>query len=86
VAEPAAVLAGIRRALDPRSGKLLLVDMLPHDRAEYRQTMGHVWLGFDTEQIVQWGLEAGFRSVRAHALPAASQVKGPSLFAAVLQM
>jgi ArsR family transcriptional regulator len=86
VAEPAAVLAGIRRALDPRSGKLLLVDMLPHDRAEYRQTMGHVWLGFDTEQIMQWGHEAGFREVRAYALPAASQVKGPSLFAAVLQM
>lgn len=86
VAEPVAVLAGIRRALDPRSGKLLLVDMLPHDRAEYRQTMGHVWLGFDTEQIMQWGMEAGFREVRAHALPAASQVKGPSLFAAVLQM
>ena len=86
VAEPAAVLTGIRRALDPRRGKLLLVDMLPHDRAEYRQTMGHVWLGFDTEQVVQWGHEAGFRSVRAHALPAASQVKGPSLFAAVLQM
>jgi ubiquinone/menaquinone biosynthesis C-methylase UbiE/DNA-binding transcriptional ArsR family regulator len=86
VAEPVAVLTGIRRALDPRSGKLLLVDMLPHDRAEYRQTMGHVWLGFDTEQITQWGLEAGFRHVRAHALPAASQVKGPSLFAAVLQM
>jgi ubiquinone/menaquinone biosynthesis C-methylase UbiE/DNA-binding transcriptional ArsR family regulator len=86
VAEPVAVLTGIRRALDPRGGKLLLVDMLPHDRSEYRQTMGHVWLGFDTEQIVQWGHEAGFRAVRAHALPAASQVKGPSLFAAVLQM
>lgn len=86
VAEPVAVLAGIRRTLDPRRGKLLLVDMLPHDRAEYRQTMGHVWLGFETEQITQWGHEAGFRAVRAHALPAASQVKGPSLFAAVLQM
>ena len=86
VAEPAQVLDVIRRALNPRHGKLLLVDMLPHDRAEYRQTMGHVWLGFDAEQIVQWGREAGFRDVRVHALPAASQVKGPSLFAAVLQM
>lgn len=84
VAEPAQALAGIRRALNPRGGKLLLVDMLPHDRAEYRQTMGHVWLGFDAEQIQSWGREAGFSSVRVHALPAASQARGPSLFAAAL--
>lgn len=86
VADPVAVLAGIRRALKPRGGKLLLVDMLPHDRAEYRQTMGHVWLGFDAEQVTQWAREAGFGSVRIHPLPAASQVKGPSLFCAALQV
>lgn len=85
VTDPPAVLAGIRRALKPRGGRLLLVDMLPHDRAEYRQTMGHVWLGFDAEQVTRWGEEAGFRTVRHHPLPAAPQVKGPTLFAAVLQ-
>lgn len=85
VADPVPVLTGIRRALKPRVGKLLLVDMLPHDRAEYRQTMGHVWLGFDPEQVREWGREAGFSEVRVHPLPAASQVKGPSLFTAVLQ-
>jgi ubiquinone/menaquinone biosynthesis C-methylase UbiE/DNA-binding transcriptional ArsR family regulator len=86
VADPSAVLAEVRRTLVPRGGKLLLVDMLPHDRAEYRQTMGHVWLGFESEQIVQWGLEAGFDSVRVHPLPSASAVLGPGLFTAVLQM
>jgi ubiquinone/menaquinone biosynthesis C-methylase UbiE/DNA-binding transcriptional ArsR family regulator len=85
VADPAAVLAGVRRALRPTGGRLLLVDMLPHDRAEYRQTMGHVWLGFDAEQVTRWGEDAGFRATRQHALPAASQSKGPTLFAAVLQ-
>jgi ArsR family transcriptional regulator len=34
VADPAAALAGIRRTLRPDGGRLLLVDMLPHDRAE----------------------------------------------------
>ena len=29
-----------------QAGRLLLIDMLQHDRAEYRQQMGHVWLGF----------------------------------------
>jgi SAM-dependent methyltransferase/DNA-binding transcriptional ArsR family regulator len=86
VAEPVQVLSGIRRALKPRGGKLLLVDMLPHDRAEYRQTMGHVWLGFDAEQVQQWGRDAGFSSVRVHALPAASQAKGPGLFTATLEL
>jgi ubiquinone/menaquinone biosynthesis C-methylase UbiE len=85
VTEPAAAFAEIRRVLRPTGGRLLLVDMLPHDRAEYRQTMGHVWLGFDAEQVRQWGEEAGFKSVRHHALPSATQVKGPTLFAAVLQ-
>jgi ArsR family transcriptional regulator len=88
VAEPAAALAEIRRTLTarPAGGRLLLVDMQPHDHAEYRQTMGHVWLGFDAEQVRRWGEEAGFSSVRQQALPAAPQAKGPSLFAAVLQV
>lgn len=84
VADPAAALAEIRRTLRPDGGRLLLVDMLPHDRAEYRQTMGHVWLGFDAEQLNQWATEAGFASIRHHALPAAPQAKGPTLFTAVL--
>ncbi len=58
--------------------------MLPHDRAEYRQTMGHVWLGFDPAQLRDWSLHAGFRSMRHHALPAAPMAKGPTLFTAVL--
>lgn len=85
VTEPAQVLAGIRRAMK-KGGKLLLVDMLPHDRAEYRQTMGHVWLGFDAEQLEQWGLLAGFTSVRTHALPSGPKMSGPSLFTAVFSV
>jgi ArsR family transcriptional regulator len=84
VADPVAVLTGIRRALKSKGGRLLLVDMLPHDRAEYRQTMGHVWLGFDAEQIKQWGREAGFAHTRIHALPPSSTALGPTLFTAVL--
>lgn len=84
VTDPVAVLAGIRRALAPRGGKLLLVDMLPHDHAEYRQTMGHVWLGFDAEQVKEWAAQAGFRAARVHPLPPSPSAKGPTLFTAVL--
>jgi ArsR family transcriptional regulator len=85
VTDPAAVLAEVRRTLAPRGGRLLLVDMSPHDHAEYRQTMGHLWLGFDAEQIAAWGTGAGYSSVRYHPLPPAPQAKGPTLFTAVLQ-
>lgn len=85
VADPAAALAEVRRALEPGRGRLLLVDLLPHDREEFRQSMGHVWLGFEAGQLAGWAADAGFASIRHHALPAAPQAKGPVLFAAVLQ-
>ena len=84
VAAPVDALREIRRALRPTGGRLLLVDMLPHAHEEYRQTMGHVWLGFTPDTIARWASEAGFAAVRQHALPAAPQAKGPTLFAAVL--
>jgi ArsR family transcriptional regulator len=79
--EPAAVLAEAARALRP-GGKLLIIDMLPHDREEYRARMGHVWLGFGREQLAEWLHEAGFDSVHHHALPADPAAKGPALFVA----
>lgn len=81
VAEPAAVLAEAARALVP-GGRLLLIDMLQHDRAEYRQQMGHVWLGFAPAQVGDWLAQAGFNHVRVHPLPAPAATRGPALFAA----
>ena len=81
VAEPAAVLREAARALRP-GGRLLLIDMAQHDRAEYRQQMGHVWLGFAPAQVGDWLTQSGFAQVRVHALPAPPAAKGPALFAA----
>jgi ArsR family transcriptional regulator len=58
----------------------LILDMLPHEREEYRQTMGHVWLGISEKQMSQWLHAAGFKSVRSQPLPPESKTKGPSLF------
>jgi ArsR family transcriptional regulator len=79
--EPAVVLAEAARAVRP-GGKLLIIDMLPHDREEYRARMGHVWLGFGREQLSEWLQEAGFDSVHHPALPADPAAKGPALFVA----
>lgn len=83
VTEPGVALAVIHRTLK-KGGRLLIVDMMPHDRAEYRQTMGHVWLGFGDEQLTRWGDEAGFATCRFSPLPAPANSKGPTLFSAVL--
>ncbi len=83
VADPAQALAAIHRSLKA-GGSLLIVDMLPHDHAEFRETMGHVWQGFGADQLKRWSEEAGFSGCRAHPLPPASNAKGPTLFSAVL--
>jgi ubiquinone/menaquinone biosynthesis C-methylase UbiE/DNA-binding transcriptional ArsR family regulator len=66
-----------------RGGRVLVVDMLPHDRQDYQSQMGHVWLGFTEKQITRFLSGAGFSDVRLRMLPADPDVKGPALFAAV---
>lgn len=81
VPEPARVLAESVRALAP-GGRLLVVDMLPHDREEYRRSMGHVWLGFAEAQTSRLLGDAGLSDVVVRPLPSPARSKGPALFAA----
>jgi len=81
VPEPERVLAEAARALAP-GGRLLVVDMLPHDREEYRRTMGHLWLGFAEGGAQRLLQSAGLSEIVVTSLPSPARAKGPSLFAA----
>lgn len=81
LADPAAALAEAARVLRP-GGRLLIADMQPHDREEYRQQMGHVWLGFGGDQLRGLLDGAGFDRVRMVPLAAHPAARGPALFVA----
>jgi ArsR family transcriptional regulator len=78
---PVAALAEAARVLAP-GGRLLVVDMTPHEHEEYRRQMGHVWLGFDEEQIERLLRQAEFEAIAIRPLPSPPAAKGPGLFAA----
>jgi ArsR family transcriptional regulator len=63
-------------------GRLLIVDMLPHDHEEYRLEMGHVWLGFSDEHMQRLLQQAGLGDTRVETLPPAADATGPGLFIA----
>jgi ubiquinone/menaquinone biosynthesis C-methylase UbiE/DNA-binding transcriptional ArsR family regulator len=80
--EPPRALAEVGRVVRT-GGRVLVVDMLPHDREEYQQQMGHVWLGFSEGQTTRLLTGAGFENVRVRMLPVDPDAKGPALFAAM---
>jgi len=84
IPEPGVALAEARRALKP-GGRLLIVDMMPHDREDLIQDMGHVWRGFSSEHIASLLESAGFRAGTYRALPPDEAARGPGLFAAAVR-
>lgn len=82
VPEPVTALKEMRRVLrrDRGGGVALIVDMLEHDREEYRRTMGHVHLGFAAAGMAGMMRDAGFAEARVEPLPTDTGARGPGLF------
>lgn len=81
LSDPQRVLEEVHRATKPR-GRLIVLDMLPHDREEYRDELGHSWLGFSRDQVEQWLLATGWSLERWVLIPPDPEAKGTQTFVA----
>ncbi len=68
VPDPAAAIAEAARILKP-GGKVVIIDLLPHDRDDFRRQMNQHWPGFDHESVRRWLTDA---SLEVNRLPPAS--------------
>lgn len=84
IADVPAALRECARILrtDRGGGTLMVIDMVRHDRTEYRATMGHKHLGFTRDQIIEWLIAAGLHNPRWIHLHTDAAAKGPGLFIA----
>ena len=85
VEKPTQALAEMRRVVRP-GGMALIVDMVEHDRAVYRHSMGHRWLGFSEPQMNGFMASAGFDKARYAPLTSDTNAKGPGLFVCTAQV
>ena len=78
-----AVLREVARVLR-RGGRLIVLDMVKHDRADFLRSMGHRHPGFSEAVMADACAAVGLSLVRYRPLPPSPQALGPGLFVSVI--
>ncbi len=81
VSDPIGVLKEAARILKP-AGRVVIVDLLPHNREDFRRQLDQESLGIDPRQMRELLETAGFTDARIQSLPPEPQAKGPALLLA----
>ncbi len=81
VVDPPTVIREMSRILKP-GGRAVIIDLLPHDRDDFRRAMGQQASGFDPKFITIQLAAAGFTGLRVQPLPPTPDAKGPALLLA----
>jgi len=76
-------IAEMVRIVRQKNGTVLIIEMMKHDREEYRRQMGHQHLGFEPEELKGMMEDAGLGEVRYRVLTSRGEAKGPDLFVIV---
>jgi len=83
IADPKAALAEMARILKP-GGKAVIIDLLLHDRDDFRRQFGQKWPGFASGWILASLSAAGFepQSISINPIEPDPEARGPALFVA----
>jgi len=81
VPEPQVAINEMARVTEP-GGRAVIVDLLRHDREDFRRQLGQKWPGFEAADVQRMLSAAGFTNVNVTPLPPDRNAKGPALFVA----
>jgi len=79
--DPAAAISEMARVVES-GGRVVIVDLLAHDREAFRRQMGQTHAGFEPGALKRMLAKSGLKDVRCEALPPEPEATGPALLLA----